>query len=109
MPSRTATQELQKSIELQDRLVASAGTPKKAPFIAPKASSVIQLAKLISDGRNEFVVFDLETTAMKPENGYIVDVAALRVRDGQIVDTLRVAGEPGPPDRRAPGARHQDR
>ncbi len=90
-------QELQKSIELQDRLVASAGTPKKAPFIAPKASSVIQLAKLISDGRNEFVVFDLETTAMKPENGYIVDVAALRVRDGQIVDTFESLVNPGRP------------
>ena len=101
--------ELQKSIDLQDKLVASAGTPKKMPFIAPKASSVIQLGQLLSEGRNEFVVFDLETTAMKPENGYIVDVAALRVRDGQIVDTLRVAREPGAPDRRAPGARHQDR
>jgi DNA polymerase III epsilon subunit family exonuclease len=90
-------EELQKSIELQDRLVASAGSPKKAPFIAPKASSVIQLAKLIADGRNEFVVFDLETTAMKPENGYIVDVAALRVRDGQIVDTFESLVNPGRP------------
>jgi DNA polymerase III epsilon subunit family exonuclease len=90
-------EELQKSIELQDRLVASAGTPKKAPFIAPKASSVIQLGKLISEGRNEFVVFDLETTAMKPENGYIVDIAALRVRDGQIVDRFESLVNPGRP------------
>ncbi|MDX6586794.1 MAG: polyribonucleotide nucleotidyltransferase, partial [Solirubrobacterales bacterium] len=89
--------ELQKSIDLQDRLVASAGHPKKIPFIAPKAPSVIQLAKLISEGRNEFVVFDLETTAMKPENGYIVDVAALRVRDGQIVDRFESLVNPGRP------------
>jgi polyribonucleotide nucleotidyltransferase len=89
--------ELQKSIDLQDKLVASAGTPKKVPFIAPKASSVIQLAKLISEGHNEFVVFDLETTAMKPENGYIVDVAALRVRDGQIVDRFESLVNPGRP------------
>ncbi len=89
--------ELQKSIDLQDRLVASAGTPKKVPFIAPKASSVIQLGKLLSEGHNEFVVFDLETTAMKPENGYIVDIAALRVRDGQIVDRFESLVNPGRP------------
>ena len=89
--------ELQQSIDLQEKLVASAGKPKKVPFIAPKASSVVQLGQLLSEGRNEFVVFDLETTAMKPENGYIVDVAALRVRDGQIVDTFESLVNPGRP------------
>ena len=44
---------------------------------------------------NEFVVFDLETTAMKPENGYIVDIAALRVRDGQVVDRFESLVNPG--------------
>ncbi|HEX9610103.1 MAG TPA: polyribonucleotide nucleotidyltransferase, partial [Candidatus Limnocylindria bacterium] len=53
--------ELQQSIDMQDKLVASAGTPKKAPFVGPKASSVAQLAKQLGEGRNEFVVFDLET------------------------------------------------
>ncbi len=87
--------ELQKSIDLQERLVASAGTPKKAPFIGPKASSVVQLGKLLSSGMSEFVVFDLETTSMKPENGYIVDIAALRVRDGQVVDRFESLVNPG--------------
>ena len=89
--------ELQKSIELQDRLVASVGRPKKMPFVGPKAGSVIQLGKALSEGRNEFVVFDLETTAMKPEHGYIVDVAALRLRDGQIVDRFESLVNPGRP------------
>ena len=89
--------ELQKSIELQDKLVASAGTPKKMPFVGPKAESVVKLGKLLSEGRNEFVVFDLETTAMKPENGYIVDIAALRVRDGQVVDRFESLVNPGRP------------
>src|ERR687895_610596 len=56
--------ELQKSIDLQDRLVASAGAPKKVPFIGPKAGSVVQLGRLLAEGRNEFVVFDLETTSI---------------------------------------------
>ena len=89
--------ELQKSIDLQDKLVASAGTPKKVPFVGPKAASVIQLGKLLSEGRNEFVVFDLETTAIKPENGYIVDIAALRLRDGQVVDRFESLVNPGRP------------
>jgi DNA polymerase III epsilon subunit family exonuclease len=89
--------ELQKSIELQDKLVASVGMPKKMPFVGPKAASVAQLGKLLSEGKDEFVVFDLETTAIKPENGYIVDVAALRVRGGQVVDRFESLVNPGRP------------
>jgi DNA polymerase III epsilon subunit family exonuclease len=87
--------ELQKSIELQDKLVATAGTPKKLPFIGPKADSVVKLGKALASGEPEFVVFDVETTAMKPENGYIVDLAALRVRGGQVVDRFESLVNPG--------------
>ncbi len=87
--------ELQKSIDLQERLIASVGTPKKMPFVGPKASSVAQLGKLLASGMSEFVVFDLETTSMKPETGYIVDIAALRVRDGQVVDRFESLVNPG--------------
>jgi DNA polymerase III epsilon subunit family exonuclease len=92
-----AHSELQKSIELQDRLVASAGTPKRMPFVGPKADSIVKLGKRLANGETEFVVFDLETTAMKPENGYIVDIAALRVRDGQVVDRFESLVNPGRP------------
>ncbi len=87
--------ELQKSIELQEKLVATAGAPKKMPFIGPKADSVVKLGTALAKGGAEFVVFDVETTAMKPENGYIVDIAALRVRDGQIVDRFESLVNPG--------------
>jgi DNA polymerase III epsilon subunit family exonuclease len=89
--------ELQKSVELQDKLVASAGKPKKVPFVGPKADSIVKLGKRLADGQSEFVIFDLETTAMKPENGYIVDIAALRVRDGQVVDRFESLVNPGRP------------
>jgi len=89
--------ELQKSIDLQEKLMASAGTPKKMPFVGPKAASVSQLGRLLADGKSEFVIFDLETTSMKPENGYIVDIAALRVRDGQVVDRFESLVNPGRP------------
>ena len=89
--------ELQKSIDLQEKLVASAGKPKKQPFVGPKADSIVKLGKRLSEGQSEFVIFDLETTAMKPENGYIVDIAALRVRDGQVVDRFESLVNPGRP------------
>ncbi|HEU5326390.1 MAG TPA: polyribonucleotide nucleotidyltransferase [Candidatus Limnocylindria bacterium] len=89
--------ELQKSIDLQEKLVASAGTPKKMPFVGPKAASIVKLGKRLADGQTEFVVVDLETTAMKPEHGYIVDIAALRVRDGKVVDRFESLVNPGRP------------
>jgi polyribonucleotide nucleotidyltransferase len=89
--------ELQQSIDMQEKLVASAGKPKKMPFVGPKADSIVKLGKRLSEGQTEFVVFDLETTAMKPENGYIVDIAALRVRDGQVVDRFESLVNPGRP------------
>jgi DNA polymerase III epsilon subunit family exonuclease len=86
--------ELQKSIDLQERLVEAAGKPKKLPFLGPKADSVVKLGKALEQG-GDFVVFDLETTAMKPENGYIVDIAALRVSNGQVVDRFESLVNPG--------------
>jgi DNA polymerase III epsilon subunit family exonuclease len=87
--------ELQKSIDLQEKLVATAGKPKKLPFLGPKADSVVKLGKALAEGTPEFVVFDLETTAMKPENGYIVDIAALKVRGGEVVDRFESLVNPG--------------
>jgi DNA polymerase III epsilon subunit family exonuclease len=87
--------ELQKSVELQEKLVATAGAPKRVPFLGPKADSVVKLGNSLAKDGTEFVVFDLETTAMKPENGYIVDIAALRVRDGQVVDRFESLVNPG--------------
>jgi polyribonucleotide nucleotidyltransferase len=87
--------ELQKSIDLQLKLVEAAGKPKKTPFLGPKADSIVKLGAALAQGNAEFVVFDLETTAMKPENGYVVDIAALRVRDGQVVDRFESLVNPG--------------
>ena len=80
-----------------ERLVESIGKPKKVPFIAPKADSVAKLGDRLARGESEFVVIDLETTSMKPEIGSIVDVAALRVRDGQVVDRFESLVNPGRP------------
>ena len=90
-----AQAELQISIDLQEKLVANAGKPKRTPFLGPKADSIVKLGQSLAAGKTEFVVFDVETTAMKPENGYIVDLAALRVKDGKVVDRFESLDSPG--------------
>ncbi len=87
--------ELQKLIEIQDKLVANSGTPKRSPFLGPKADSIVKLGRALSQKGAEFVILDVETTAMKPEQGYIVDIAALRVRDGKVVDRFESLVNPG--------------
>ena len=45
---------------------------------------------------NDYVIFDVETTGMKPEDGHaIVELAAERVRGGQVVDTFQSIVNPG--------------
>ena len=87
--------ELQKSIELQEKLVTNSGVQKRTPFLGPKADSIVKLGKALSKPGTEFVILDVETTAMKPENGYIVDIAALKVRDGAVVDRFESLVNPG--------------
>jgi polyribonucleotide nucleotidyltransferase len=87
--------ELQKSIEIQEKLVTNSGTIKRSPFLGPKADSIVKLGRALSTPGAEFVILDVETTAMKPENGYIVDIAALRVRDGAVVDRFESLVNPG--------------
>jgi polyribonucleotide nucleotidyltransferase len=87
--------ELQKSIQLQEKLVSSAGAPKRTPFFGPRAESIPKLGSALARPGTEFVILDLETTSMKPEHGYIVDIAALRVRDGEVVDRFESLVNPG--------------
>jgi polyribonucleotide nucleotidyltransferase len=87
--------ELQKSIDIQEKLVANSGVQKRTPFLGPKADSIVKLGKALSKPGTEFVILDVETTAMKPENGYIVDIAALKVRDGAVVDRFESLVNPG--------------
>lgn len=44
-----------------------------------------------------YVVFDLETTGRDPANCGIVEIAAVRVRDGHIADTFKTLINPGIP------------
>ena len=45
----------------------------------------------------EFVVFDIETTGLRPEADKITEIGAVRIKDGQIADTFNTFVNPGIP------------
>ena len=47
--------------------------------------------------RDDFVVFDIETTGFSPGNNRIIEIGAVKVRDGQIVDRYSTFVDPKVP------------
>lgn len=45
-------------------------------------------AKVYRD-KNEYVAFDLETTGLNPDTCEIIEIAAVKIKDGKIVDTFQ--------------------
>ncbi len=91
-----AHRALQPLIDLQEQLVAAVGKPKVTPYLEPGTDSVLAFVKKIEAGES-FVVVDVETTGVDPKTSDLVEVAAVRVQGGAIVDrfsTLVDAGRP---------------
>ena len=99
--------ELQQSIDLQEKLVATAGKPKKLPFLGPKADSVVKLGKALGERRVR--VRDLRPRDHRHEAGERLHRRHRRaqVRNGEVVDRFESLVNPGRSDRRAPDPRHQ--
>jgi DNA polymerase III epsilon subunit family exonuclease len=76
---------LQVLIDIQERLQAQVGRPKRIPFVDPSTDSVVDFLDALAADRT-FVVFDLETTSRDATSGEIVEMGAVRVRGGAIVD-----------------------
>lgn len=43
---------------------------------------------------NEYVIFDLETTGLNPETDAIIEISALKVKDGEIIDEFSTLVNP---------------
>jgi DNA polymerase III epsilon subunit family exonuclease len=87
---------IQPLIDLQEELQKAVGKAKRIPWIDPGTSSVLDFATAARDGA-EFVVVDVETTGVDPKMADLVEIAAVRVKGGSIVDrwsTLVNAGRP---------------
>ena len=76
---------IQPLIDLQEELRASVGKPKVLPYLEPGTGSVLEFVKAVESG-GEFVVVDTETTGTDPKVSDLLEVAAIRVQGGHILD-----------------------
>jgi polyribonucleotide nucleotidyltransferase len=76
---------IQPLIDLQEELRASVGKPKVLPYLEPGTGSVLDFVKAVESG-GEFVVVDTETTGTDPKMSDLLEVAAIRVQGGHILD-----------------------
>ena len=52
------------------------------------------MRKLFIDHINEYVIFDLETTGLYPDSDAIIEISALKVEDGEIIDEFSTLVNP---------------
>jgi polyribonucleotide nucleotidyltransferase len=87
---------LQPVIDLQEQLREQVGKAKRLPYIEPSPESVLEFLKL-AEGDGQFVVFDVETTSRDVNMGKLVEIAGVKVSQGQITDRWSTLVNPGTP------------
>jgi DNA polymerase III epsilon subunit family exonuclease len=86
---------LQPLIDIQEELRAAAGKPKTAVYLDPGTSSVLDFVKKVGQTGYEVVVLDTETTGRDAKVADLIEIGAVRVRDGQITDRFSTFVNPG--------------
>jgi polyribonucleotide nucleotidyltransferase len=86
---------LQPLIDLQEELRAAAGKPKVVGFLEPGVASVLEFVRKVREPGNEFVVVDVETTGRDARMADLIEIGAVRVREGQVVDRFATFVNPG--------------
>ncbi|MEJ7747869.1 MAG: polyribonucleotide nucleotidyltransferase, partial [Candidatus Limnocylindrales bacterium] len=87
---------IQPLIDLQEQLHSAVGKAKRVPFLEPGTASVLAFVDTAASG-GEFVVVDVETTGTDPKMADLVEMAAVKVKGGKIVDRWSSLVNPGRP------------
>ena len=91
-----AHRSLRPLIDLQLELQEAVGKAKRLPFLDPGTESVLDFAAMVRAGA-EFVIVDVETTGTNAELADLVEVAAVRVKGGEVTDRWSTFVNPGRP------------
>ncbi len=83
-------------LDVQDQLREQVGKPKRMPFIEARTDSVLDFVEAVRSDR-AFVVFDVETTSRDAQQGALVEMAAVRVKGGAVIDRWSTFVDPGAP------------
>jgi len=87
---------LQPLIDIQEKLREAAGKPKITPFLEAGTGSVLTFVDAATAG-DELVVVDVETTGTDPRMADLVEIAAVKVKKGRIIDRWSTLVNPGRP------------
>ncbi len=88
---------LQPLIDIQEELQKAVGKPKSTPFIEAGHRLGPRLRRRASRRGDEFVVVDVETTGTDPKMADLVEIAAVKVKGGKIIDRWSTLVNPGRP------------
>jgi DNA polymerase III epsilon subunit family exonuclease len=86
-------QSLKPVIELQEQLRELVGKQKRVPIAEPAVDSVVDFVAAVEAG-DAFVVFDTETTSRDSVTGELVEIGAVRLQGGQVVDRFETLVKP---------------
>ena len=86
---------LQPLIDIQEQMRAAVGKPKSVGYLEPGTGSVLDFVKKIGQPAYELVVLDVETTGRDARVADLIEIGAVRVRDGQVVDRFSTFVSPG--------------
>ncbi len=85
---------LQPVVELQEQLQAAVGKAKRLPYLEPLTESVLDFVKLVGK-KAEFVVVDTETTGRDPKMADLLEIGAVKIKAGKVVDRWSTFVDPG--------------
>jgi DNA polymerase III epsilon subunit family exonuclease len=77
---------LQPLIDIQEEMRAAVGKAKVVGYLEPGVGSVLDFVKKVAQPGNEIVVVDTETTGRDAKVADLIEIGAVRLREGQIVD-----------------------
>jgi DNA polymerase III epsilon subunit family exonuclease len=86
---------LQPLIDVQEQLREAVGKPKSVGYLEPGTGSVLDFVKTVRHPGYELVVLDTETTGRDSKAADLIEIGAVKVRDGQIVDRFSTFVNPG--------------
>jgi DNA polymerase III epsilon subunit family exonuclease len=87
---------LQPLIDIQEELQRAVGKAKRLPYLEPGTASVLDFVDRSARGE-AFVVVDTETTGTDPKTSELIELAAVKVQGGAIVDRWSTFVDPGRP------------
>jgi DNA polymerase III epsilon subunit family exonuclease len=87
---------VQPLIDLQEQLREAVGKTKRIPYLEPGTGSVLDFVEAV-DAKRDFVVIDVETTGTDPNLADLVEIGAVRVKDGKIADRWSTLVKPTQP------------